>query len=307
MPAEQQSLMSAAHAKSHFVTASDGLKLHVREWACARWRGLPVFCLPGLSRTVADFELLADALAADTRMPRRVLALDSRGRGRSEYDRNPANYNLRVELADLLDILTALGIARAVFVGTSRGGLLTMLLAAARPCAIAGCVLNDIGPVIEPEGLARIRSYVGKLPAAASFEDGAEILRQLFGAQFPRLSKQDWLSYARRSFKQDGSRILPDHDSKLAVTLQGIDLAQPLPSMWPEFDALARTPLMLIHGSNSDVLSTATVAAMRARRANMEVIEVADQGHAPLLTDRETMEHIAQFAARCDETASLSV
>src|SRR5205823_10401362 len=152
------------------------------------------------------------------------------------------------------------------------------------------------------EGLARIRSYVGKLPRAANFEDGANILRQLFGTYFPRLSDQDWLSYARRSFKQDGSRILLDYDPKLAATLQGIDLAQPVPSMWPEFAALAATPLMLIRGSNSDLLSRATVAAMRARRHNMEAIEVADQGHAPLLADRETIGQIAQFVARCDAT-----
>jgi pimeloyl-ACP methyl ester carboxylesterase len=300
MPENEQPLMSAASAQSHFVTAHDGLKLHVREWAPARYRGVPVFCLPGLSRTVADFEVLATALADDASMPRRVLALDSRGRGRSEYDRKPANYNLKVELADLLDVLTALGIGKAVFVGTSRGGLLTMLLAAARPCAIAGCVLNDIGPVIEPEGLARIRSYVGNLPRPASFADAANVLRQLFRMQFPKLNYQDWLSYARRTFKQDGSRILPDYDTKLAATLQSVDFARPIPSMWPEFDALAGMPLMLIRGSNSDLLSTATVAAMRARRQSMEVIEVADQGHAPLLMERATIGHITQFAARCD-------
>jgi pimeloyl-ACP methyl ester carboxylesterase len=300
MPEKQQLPMSAVSAKSHFVTAQDGLKLHAREWASARCRGLPIFCLPGLSRNAADFERLASELAGDATLPRRVLALDSRGRGRSEYDRNPANYNLKVELADLLDVLTALGISKAVFVGTSRGGLLTMLLAATRPCAIAGCILNDIGPVIEPEGLTRIRSYVGKLPSPQSFADAASMLRQLFGIHFPKLSDQDWLSWARRTFKQDGSRLLPDYDPKLSTTLQSIDLAQPIPSMWPEFDALVGTPVMLIRGSNSDLLSRATVAAMRARRHDMEAIEVADQGHAPLLAERETIAHIAQFVARCD-------
>src|SRR5262249_24657036 len=292
--------MSAASGQSHFVTAHDGLRLHVREWTLMRRSGHPVFCLPGLARNGAEFETLATLLAQDATPARRVLALDSRGRGQSEYDRNPANYNLKIELLDLLDVLTALGIAKAVFVGTSRGGLLSMLLAAARPAAIAGCVLNDIGPVIEPAGLARIRAYVGKLACPATFAEGATILRHLFETQFPRLSDQDWLLWARRTFKQDGARMLPDYDPKLATTLQAIDLAQPLPSMWPEFDALAGKPLMLVRGSNSDILSSVTVAAMQARRPDMERIQVADQGHAPLLMDRETIGHIAQFAARCD-------
>src|SRR5713101_8415650 len=155
--------------KSSFVTAQDGLRLHVQEWGARTASALPVVCLPGLARSVADFEPLAAALADDSKLPRRVVALDSRGRGKSQYDRNPANYNLKVELTDLLAVLTALEIHQAVFLGTSRGGILTMLLAAARPTAIAGCVLNDIGPVIEPKGLMRIKSYVGKLPRPASF------------------------------------------------------------------------------------------------------------------------------------------
>src|SRR5713101_3016806 len=159
--------MSPRLPRMSFVTAQDGLKLHVQEWGSRAAPALPVVCLPGLARTVADFEPLATALSGDSKAPHRVLARDSRGRGKSQYDGNPANYNLRVELADLLAVLTALEIPQAAFVGTSRGGILAMLLAAARPTAIAGCVLNDIGPVIDPKGLMRIKSYVGKLPRPA--------------------------------------------------------------------------------------------------------------------------------------------
>src|SRR3954451_24912167 len=203
-------------SSSSFVIAQDGLKLHVREWGPRTATALPVVCLPGLARTVADFEPLAAALAGNghsvrtARQPgRRVIALDSRGRGKSEYDRNPANYNLTTELFDLLSVLTAFEIAKAVFVGTSRGGILSMLLAAARPTALAGCVLNDIGPVIEAEGLARIRSYVGKLPPPASMPEPADILRRLFETQFPKLSDNEWLAFARCSFKQVGTQIVP--------------------------------------------------------------------------------------------------
>jgi pimeloyl-ACP methyl ester carboxylesterase len=287
--------------KDSFVTAQDGLQLHVREWGPRAAPALPVVCLPGLARTVADFELLAKALAANSRTPRRVLALDSRGRGRSQYDPDPANYNLKVELADLLAVLTALGIIQAVFVGTSRGGILTMLLGAARPGAIAGCVLNDIGPVIEPQGLARIKSHVGKLPPRpASFQEGADILRKLFGSQFQKLTDDEWLAFARRTFKEKDGRMVPDYDVKLATILQDIDPDRPPPALWKEFDSLARRPMMVIRGSNSDILSLATVPAMRARRANLELVEVADQGHAPFLVDPGTIGRIAGFVAACD-------
>ena len=293
--------MSAPPATSAFVTAQDGLKLHVRSHGPRTAAALPVVCLPGLTRTVADFEALAAALANDPRSPRRVISLDSRGRGKSDYDRDPANYTLAVELADVLAVLTALDIARAVFVGTSRGGILIMLLATARPTALAGCVLNDIGPVIEPEGLMRIKSYVGKLPQPASFQEAAGVLHGLFGTQFPKLGDDDWLAFAHRTFRQADGRIVPDYDVRLAETMRTGDLERP-PTLWAQFDALARVPMMVIWAGNSDILSAGTVAAMRARRGALDAIEVPDQGHAPLLAEADVIGRIAAFVARCEGT-----
>jgi pimeloyl-ACP methyl ester carboxylesterase len=187
-----------------------------------------------------------------------------------------------------------------VFVGTSRGGILIMLMGAARPTALAGCVLNDIGPVIEPEGLARIKGYVGKLPQPVSFKDGAVILRKLFGSQFTALRESDWLAFAQRTFREEGDRMVPNYDVRLATILQNVDLERPLPALWKEFDSLARLPMMVIRGSNSDVLSVATVEVMRRRRASLELVTVANQGHAPLLADSATIERIARFVADCD-------
>ena len=285
---------------STFITAQDGLRLHVRAWGPRLAALLPVVCLPGLARTIADFETLASALASGANGPRSVLALDLRGRGRSDYDRNPKNYNVQVELADVLAVLTALAVDQAVFIGTSRGGILTMLLAVARPTALAGCVLNDVGPVIETKGLMRIKSYVGKLPQVASLHEAADVLRRLLAAQFPKLSDDDWVAFARRTFKDDGGRIVPDYDVRLGKTLAQIDPTRPVPALWKEFNALARVPLLVIRGGNSDILSRATVAAMQTRHPAMEAVEVADQGHAPLLSDPALIARIAAFAESCD-------
>jgi len=202
----------------------------------------------------------------------------------------------------VLSVLTALGIGRAAFVGTSRGGILTMLLAVARPTAIAGCVLNDIGPVIDLEGLMRIKGYVGKLPALASFPAAAEALKRRFGSHFPKWSDDDWLAFARATFKEDGGRLVVDYDPKLATILEAIGPARPLPTLWNEFDALGRVPVMVVRGANSDILSAATVESMRKRRRALEVLEVPEEGHAPRLAGALTIDRISGFIASCDVT-----
>ncbi len=281
----QKNIQHDGSPRSIFVTAQDGLRLHVREYGLRTAPTLPVVCLPGLARTVEDFDALAPALA-NTPHGRRVIAIDSRGRGQSGYDRNPENYNVATELGDVVTVLAALGIGQAVFVGSSRGGLLTMLLAVAHPTAIAGAVLHDIGPVIEPKGLARIKSYVGKLPQPKSFTEGSEILRRLFSAQFPKLTAEDWLAAAKRMWKTEDGALTPTYDVRLAQTLAEIDIERPLPPMWAEFAALARVPVLVIRGGNSDILSAETVAGMKERHPAMDVIEVPDQGHVPVLCRR---------------------
>ncbi len=295
--------MSPSAPVSTFISAPDGLRLHARCYGRPGAAATPVVCLPGLARTTEDFDKLATALASDTSRPRRVVAIDYRGRGLSDYDRDPANYSFQIELADVLAVLTALDCLPAIFVGTSRGGILTMLLGAMRPTAIAGAVLNDIGPVIEPKGLMRIKGYVGKLPEPRTYEEGAEILRRLFDAQFPKLGPDDWLAYARRSFREENGRLKPNYDVKLAKTMEGVDFDKPLPPLWSAFDALGHVPMMVIRGANSDLLSAATVEAMQARRKTLETIEVPDQGHAPLLAEAALIGRIADFIGRCDRAA----
>ena len=282
--------------RSFFFSAFDGLKLHVREYGSRMTAALPVVCLPGLTRTAEDFDALAQALAL---RGRRVLALDSRGRGLSEYDRNAENYSLPVELSDLNSMLVARDALPAVFVGSSRGGLLTMLLAVTNPASIAGVVFNDIGPVIEHRGLMRIKSYVGKSPTPRNFEEGAEILRRLFSQQFPALTPEQWLAWAKRAWREEKKGMMPTFDVSIATTLASISAEIPPPPLWQQFDALRGIPLLVIRGENSDLLSPETVTAMAARRDAMDTVTVEGQGHTPLIDDEPTIARVADFIDEC--------
>jgi pimeloyl-ACP methyl ester carboxylesterase len=289
---------------SLFITAPDGRKIHVRRYGPRFASAVPVVCLPALARTAADFHPLAMALAGDPNAPRAVLAVDYRGHGRSDYDRNPAKYTLPVDVGDVAAVLTALEIPRAVFVGTSHGGLAIMMLGTSRPTMIAGVILNDIGPVAEAQGLLRMKRYIGKLPGPRSFEEGAQILLRVFHAQFPKLAPQEWIAFARRTWREQDGQLVLDYDAKLAQSLERANLEHP-PALWSQFDTLGHVPVMVIRGGNSDVLAPATLDAMLARRAELEILVVPDQGHPPLLTDPKLIARIVAFVASCDAPAAV--
>jgi pimeloyl-ACP methyl ester carboxylesterase len=288
--------------KSLFITAQDGLRLHVREYGDRTSPGMPVVCLPGLARSAADFDELAPALAGGP-PSRHVIAIDSRGRGHSDHDTDHTNYNCMTELGDIVSVLFELGVGPAVFVGSSRGGVLTMLLGAAHPVSIAAVVLHDVGPVHEYRGMARIKSYLGKLPHPHTYEEGAEVLRKLMGEQFPKLTYEQWLGAAQRTWHLKHGGLKPAYDLGIARALAGVDIDRPMPPLWHEFDALAGVPMLVVRGANSDLLSAETVAAMRARRADMDIIEVADQGHAPLL-EGQLVRQIVRFVETCESAGS---
>lgn len=285
-----------------FCQSADGLKLHAKVVGPDDSTALPVLCLPGLTRTADDFDDIASAIATDSKARRKVVAIDYRGRGLSDYDPDPAQYTVPVELGDVLTIAASLGISRAILLGTSRGGLISMALAAAQPQLLAGVVLNDIGPALEIGGLMKIKGYIANPPPRQTWDEAARGLKELFGTVFPSLTDAEWMAWARRAFREKaGGGLERTYDLKLAHTLDGLDPANPLPQVWELFDKLASMPLMLIHGGLSDLLSPQGVRDMVARRSDIDLVEVADQGHAPLLADRPTMERIVAFCARCDE------
>ena len=208
-----------------FVSAADGLRLYARDYGPETGDALPVICLSGLARNSEDFHELADALSRDPSKPRRVLSLDYRGRGRSDWDPDWHHYDIKVELDDCLHVLAAVGIEKAIVVGTSRGGLIAMALCAAHPELIAGVVMNDVGPVLDLKGLLRIRSYVGKLPTPQTMQEGAQILQRMSGEQFPDFTEEQWWRMARGTWRETDEGLVLSYDANLMKTLEALDLA----------------------------------------------------------------------------------
>lgn len=292
----------SAQFRDVFCRSADGLKLHAKVIGPDNSTALPVLCLPGLTRTADDFDDIARALASDPAWPRKVVAVDYRGRGLSDYDPDPAKYAVPVELGDVLAIVASLGISRAILLGTSRGGLISMAMAAAQPKLLAGVILNDIGPSLELGGLIKIKGYIADPPPRSTWDEAARGLKELFGTVFPSLTDDEWMVWARRAFREKaGGGLERTYDLKIKHTLDGIDASSPLPQVWELFDAMAGVPLMLIHGALSDLLSAQGVKDMMARRPDIDLVTVPDQGHAPLLADKPTMDHIVAFCRRCDE------
>lgn len=283
-----------------YYTARDGLRLHGRRYAAAEGdrRLRPVLCLAGLTRNGRDFHDLAVALSKHAGAPRTVYTLDYRGRGLSDSDPDWRNYSIPTEMLDTVDFITLTGLKDAAVIGTSRGGLITMLLAAAQPTAIGAVILNDIGPVIEHEGLARISGYVGRVPLPISWADAARMMRELNRRQFPDVSDSVWEEMARQWYNEKNGKPTPGYDASLGNALSVLD--GPMPSLWPQFEALKRVPLMVVRGENSDILTAETVDEMRRRHPAMTAITVNNQGHAPLLKDSTSIEAIRHFLVATD-------
>lgn len=265
------------------VRSADGLSLYAREYGPRDSPELPVVCLPGLTRNSDDFHELGLALGSAPERPRRVISVDYRGRGRSDWDKDWRNYDVRIELADLIQVLGATGIDQAVFVGTSRGGLITMALSTVRPDLIAGIVLNDVGPVLEPKGLARIKSYVGKLPAPRDFDDAARLMRDVSGGQFPGYTDAQWRKLAAGTWREDAGQMVLRYDPMLMKAIENLDLSGPLPDLWPFFDALRAFPILAIRGENSDLLTADTLAKMAERHPALTSLTAPGEGHAPAI------------------------
>jgi pimeloyl-ACP methyl ester carboxylesterase len=280
-----------------FYESFDDLRLHARHYPAPDERFRSIICLPGLTRNARDFHTLATYLSTHPEKPRNVYCLDYRGRGLSQHDSNWRNYVPYIELMDTLDFLTVQGLHGVGIVGTSRGGILTMMMAALRPTAMGAVVLNDIGPVIETRGLARIVSYVGRMPVPKTWADAIMIMREINGRGFPEFTDSEWDQMARGVFEERKGRLVLSYDRKLARAMGKIDLSRPVPDLWPQFIALGKVPAFVLRGEHSDVLSTDTLETMVERHPNLRVMTVPEQGHAPVLQEQDPVEAIGSFFA----------
>lgn len=275
-------------------TTSDGVSLAYE----VRGQGLPLLCLPGLTRNARDFDDLGAVLPDGIRM----IVLTSRGRGASDWAEDKTTYAVPVEARDALELLDHLGVARATVLGTSRGGLIAMLLAAVAKPRLAAVLLNDIGPELMPEGLEKIMGYIGVPPKGRTYADVAVALKATMATGFPDLSDARWLEIAERWFDVTDSGVALRYDPALRDALIA-QSAAPAPDLWPLFDALEGLPLAVIRGANSDLLSAETVAAMAARRPDMIVAEVPNRGHVPFLDEPEALAALTAIMGQIEDDA----
>ena len=275
--------------------SAEGLTLFYRDFGPLDGEGVAVLCLPGLTRNSRDFIELAEHLANE----RRVVCPDLRGRGHSQHDPEWRNYQPMSYVADTWRLLDTLGLERVVVIGTSLGGLMAMIMAAQQPQRLAGVVLNDVGPEIAPEGLARIRGYTGRLPAVDSWEGAVAQARQIYGAALPDLDDARWLAFARQGFRENAEGVPQlDHDPAIGRAIAEVSGEPPDP--WPLFRALSM-PTLALRGEFSDILSPATLARMQQEKPDLRVVTVANRGHVPLLDEPESLAAIEQLLAELDE------
>ena len=273
--------------------SSDGLQLYYRDYPAASGGRLPVLCLPGLTRNCRDFE----SSALWIQRTRRVLSPDLRGRGRSQYDPNFMNYHPGTYVGDLARLLADAGVERVILFGTSLGGILSMLIAAATPAVPAAVILNDVGPEVAPEGLQRIASYVGKHAPVHSWREAADQMRAMYGVAMPDATDADWMAFARRSYSEvDGVPVL-DVDRGVGEAVRAAP-AGAAPDLWPLYAALKPVPTLAIRGELSDVLSVATFDRMQREKPDLRRLTVPRRGHPPLLDEPECVAAIDEFLSR---------
>jgi len=280
------------------VRASDGLRLYYRKYAGDPQR-TAVLCLPGLTRNSRDFEALAPHISSVSR--RSVVALDLRGRGHSASDPEWRNYRPEIYVRDVLTVLDAAGLQRVIVIGTSLGGIVGMLLASLHRARTAGLVLNDIGPVLEFAGMARIASSAGTARSVTTWAEAAADARAANAEVYPDFTDADWMTFARRVYREDSpGRIIRDVDPNVGRAVRepaGVPTGA-VPDFWGAFDALKGLPLLCLRGELSDLLSAATVARMAEHHVGMKSIEIPRRGHAPTLDEPESRTAIDAFIER---------
>jgi len=280
---------AAGQYRDGFFNVRDGLVLHYRDYPGSADRP-PLLCLHGLTRNARDF-----ADFAERHSPRfRIIVLEFRGRGGSDYDPVPERYVPLTYAYDVIELLDELKLPQAIFVGTSLGGLVTMTVAGIDPTRIAASILNDVGPELSTVGIDHIKSYVGKDVRFHSWEEAAEAIKAQFGAAFDRYTHADWVRMAKRNCREDNGEIVFDYDPAIALPFNA-----PLPETpfdwWPLYLVLAEKALLIVRGANSDLLTASAAERMAAAAPGVDMVTVPHVGHAPELNEPEAAKAIDEF------------
>lgn len=269
--------------------SADGLSLYYRDYGGKSDKPV-VLCMPGLTRNSADFEDLAEVLALDFR----VLCADQRGRGNSEYAKDSATYTPPTYVEDMKALLAHAGVDKVILIGTSLGGLMSMIMAASMGDKLQAIIINDIGPDLAPDGISRILEYVGKVRKFASWEEAAAEIKELQGAAFPNLPDARWMDFAKRTCVERDGYITTNYDPRIAEPFKDSD-GSPAIDLWPLFDMACGFPLLALRGEYSDILTEETFAKMQSRCSEMHTVIVKNVGHAPALNEPDALSAIHDF------------
>lgn len=275
-----------------YRSADDRLDLYARDYH-GNGGSTPILMMHGLTRNGADFENIAEIL----RDGHRLIIPDQRGRGRSDYDTNPGSYTPLVYVQDMFALLQSLDIKQVILMGTSMGGLIAMLMVAHQHSVAQALILNDIGPEVAPDGLARLQGYVGKPVDIASWQDAADHCRKTNELAFPDYGDDDWMAFAQRTFIANKSGIPKlAYDMAISRGVEGDEPSAAPTDLWPVWDMLSDIPTLVVRGQNSDILSPATLRKMKSRHSGyIRVIEISGRGHAPMLDEPEAVAAIQDF------------
>ena len=285
-----QHVTASGNYEDRYFVVRDGLRLHYRDYPGGSAGEPPILCLHGLTRNSRDFADFAECYSPDFR----VLALDCRGRAESDYDPVPARYLPITYAGDVIEMLDQLGIPQAIFVGTSLGGLMTMIIAATAPERIAAAIINDVGPDVDPGGIDRILTYVGKDVRFSNWDEAADKIASNYGASFDRYTHEDWVKMAKRNCREENGQIRFDYDMAIAEPFKTVGPA-PEVDLWPLFAALGQKPLLVVRGEKSDLLTASTAAKMMEVAAAGKLVTVPGVGHAPELNEPEAVDAIDAF------------
>ena len=277
------------HHSEHTYTSDDGLKLFYREYGKGN-AGIPVLCLPGITRNSRDFEDIAKHLADHYH----VLAVDFRGRGFSEHDPNWRNYHPQTYANDVVRLLDIVDFDRVLLLGTSLGGLVSTILAAQQGERIVGVILNDIGPEIGEAGLTRIKAYIGKIPPVENWRQAAAQAHEIYEHAWPGLSDEKWMHIAKCGYRED-ERGVPRLDIDPAIGDAARTVGAGLLDPWEMFDGLANIPLLVIQGELSDILTDDIVRRMLDKKPDMQHLKLANRGHPALLDEPDCLRAIDSF------------